>query len=201
MKTYPVVALAMAVAFFTGAPARASIVLSGVPQMSRDLSQPGVSGVSGVPQGLSGAPQDSLTGGAVTLLNSVGFMGKGQVFSDPINIPSAGTLTVKLAGISWLDALQNLNCFVSAPGGGILGSANNGGLDTLQVQPGTVYVNWYGQASAPLFLGVYSISADFQPTAPPPPVPLPPALPLLAAGLAVLALGFRRPRLSPATGW
>jgi hypothetical protein len=130
------------------------------------------------------------------LLNSTGFVKGSQLFSDPISVPAAGILTVTLAGMSWLDALQNLNCFVSAPGGGIIGSAKNGGLDSVQVQPGTVYVNWYAQASAPLFLGAYSIAATFQPSAPPPPVPLPPALWLLASGLAALMLGLRRPRPS-----
>jgi hypothetical protein len=133
-------------------------------------------------------------------LNTVGFISGNQIFSDAVTVPAAGTLTVQLAGVSWLDALQNLNCFVSAPGGGIVGSAKNNGLDTVQVQPGTYYVNWYGQASAPLFLGAYSLSAVFQPAAPPPPaVPLPPAVLLTLSGLAALALGLRRAQSSPAT--
>jgi hypothetical protein len=184
MRTYPIAALTVAIALCAAAPVRASVVRTGVP-----------------PRGSLTGSEQSLTGGAVSLLDTVGFMGKGQVFTDAINVPSAGTLTVKLAGISWLDALQNLNCFVSAPGGGIIGNANNGGLDSVQVQPGTVYVNWYGQASAPLFLGVYSLSVDFQPAAPPPPaVALPPALLLLLSGLTALALGFRRPGVDLATG-
>src|SRR5262249_25962243 len=127
MKLYPVAAFTMAISLLAVAPVRAAMVLTGVPQLARSL-----------------AGQPAAAGQPVTLLESVGCMGKGQVFSDAINIPSAGTLTVKLAGISWLDALQNLNCFVSTAGGGIIGNANNGALDTVQVQPGTVYVNWYG---------------------------------------------------------
>lgn len=190
MKTYrALAALATSVALLAIAPAQASSVLSGTTSILRGTSS-----------ALNGAPQDPVTGSTV-LLNSAGFVSGSQVFSDAINVPTAGTLTVKLAGISWLDALQNLNCFVSAPGAGIIGNANNGGLDSVQVQPGTFDVNWYAKASAPLFLGAYSISVTFQPTAPPPPaVPLPPGLLLLASGLAALMLGLRRPRLSPAMG-
>ena len=87
---------------------------------------------------------------------------------------------------------------MSTASGGVLGSATNGSLDTVNVQPGTLYVNWYAQAGAPLFLGAYSINVNFMPTTPPPAVPLPPALPLLVSGLAALGLGLRRPRMSPA---
>jgi hypothetical protein len=182
-------ALTIPVALFAMGPARASNVFTGSTTLLR-APQSGLASVS------SSLPQSSLAGtGPTVLLNSVGFVQGSQVLSDAINVPTAGTLTVTLAGIPWLDALQNLNCFVSAPGGGIIGSATNGGLDSVQVQPGTVYVNWYAQASAPLLLGVYSVSASLQPAAPPPPpVPLPPALPLLISGLAALALGLRQAR-------
>ena len=146
----------------------------------------------------TGLAAGSGTTDGLTLLNSAGFVNGSQVFSDAITIPSAGTLTVTLAGLSWLDALQNLNCFVSTPGGGILGNATNGTVDTVNVQPGTLYVNWYAQAGSPLFLGAYSINVNLLPTTPPPTVPLPPALPLLVCGLAALGLGLRWPRMSPA---
>jgi hypothetical protein len=191
MKIHSILAALPAAALFAVAPAHAASVLSGSPTIFRS------------PTSVATVPPGSLDATApITLLNSVGFIKGSQVISDAINIPSAGTLTVKLAGISWLDALQNLNCFVSAPGGGILGSATNGGSETLDVQPGTLYVNWDAQASAPLYLGAYSISVNFQPaTPPPPPVPLPPELLLIASGLVALVFlaGRRRSGPIPAT--
>jgi hypothetical protein len=143
------------------------------------------------------ASQGSLGGGPVTLLDSVGFIRGTQIFSDAIDVPTAGTLTVTLSDIPWLAALQNLNCFLSAPGGGLIGAAQNGLFDSVNVQPGTIYVNWYAQAEGPLSLGVYSIAVQLQPQAPPPPpVPLPPAAVLMLSGLAALAIGLRRPRPS-----
>jgi hypothetical protein len=164
-------ALASVVVLLAGTPARASNVFSD--------AQPG-----------------SLGGETATLLDSVGFIRGAQVFTQAINVTSAGTLTIKLAEIPWLDTLQSLNCFLSAPGGGIVGAAQNGGFESVDVQPGTVYVNWYGQAKGPLSLGAYGISVQFQSALP---VPLPPALILMLSGLAFLALGVRRSRPWPAT--
>jgi hypothetical protein len=192
MNTYrALAALTAALTLSAVAPARASSVLTGTTSILRGATANVSSGNS---NGMSGTSQASLAGtGGTVLLNTAGFVRGSQVFSDAITVPAAGTLTVTLAGISWLDALQNLNCFVTAPGGGIIGNATNGTLDSVQVQPGTIYVNWYARASAPLFLGAYSLAVNFQPAAPPPPtVPLPPTLLLLASGLAALVFGLRR---------
>jgi hypothetical protein len=129
----------------------------------------------------------------VTLLDTVGFIRGSQVFSDAINVTSAGRLTITLADVPWLDTLQSLNCFLSAPGGGIIGQAQNGLSEAVDVQPGTFYVNWFGQAAGPLSLGAYSLSVHLQPAALP--VPLPPALLVLLSGLGSLATRLRRPRL------
>ncbi len=169
---FAVPALTIATALFAGTPAAWASIVSG------------------------SASEGALGGGPVTLLDSVGFIRGSQVFSDAINVPSAGTLTVTLSDVPWLDALQNLNCFLSAPGGSVIGGSQNGGFDSVNVQPGTIYVNWYGEAEGALSLGAYSIDVAFLPEAP---VPLPPGAVLMLSGLAALAIGLRRPRRSPDT--
>jgi len=175
MKSYlSILALA---ALLSGMPAMAGTVYRGAPLIAPNA-----------PRII--APSASVAGSAGTVIDSVGFIDSGHAFSSAIDVTRAGTLTVKLSGISWLDALQNLNVFFTTASGSVIGQKQNGGFDTVTVQPGLVYVNWYGQpASGPLSLGVYSLSCQFQPTAP---VPLPPGLLLMISGLAVLALTFRR---------
>lgn len=132
----------------------------------------------------------SLSGG----FSAVGFIKGTQIFSDSFDITTPGTLQVTLTSIPWLDTLQDLNCFLTSPAGGLLGAAINGTSESMAVAPGTVYVNWYGEAAGSYGLGVYGINVDFQPAVP---VPAPAALPLLLSGLGALAF-WRRRRARPA---
>jgi hypothetical protein len=142
--------------------------------------------------------EDLIASGPGTLINSVGFLSGTQAFSQAISITSPGTLTVTLSEIPWLDTLQNLNCFLSGPGGGIIGLGQNGASESMNVQPGTIYVNWYAQASGPLNLGALGVAVQFSPATAP--VPLPPSAILMLSGLAALAIGLGRSRLRPLTG-
>jgi hypothetical protein len=143
--------------------------------------------------------QGVLGGGPVDLMDSVGFIKGKQIFSESFDVTIPGTLTVTLSDVPWLDVVQGLNCFLTAPGGGFLGGAQNGNSESVPVMPGTLYVNWYGQANGALSLGAYGIKVEFQPAALP--TPLPPAAVLMLSGLAGLAglvglVGWRRrPRL------
>jgi hypothetical protein len=114
------------------------------------------------------------------LTDTVGFIRGTQIFTDTFDITTPGVLTVSLSAIPWLDTLQDLNCFVTSPGGGVLPGTFNGNIETIKVRPGNIYVNWYGTAAGTLGVGAYGLQVDFQP------VPTPAALPLLLSGLGVL---------------
>jgi hypothetical protein len=135
------------------------------------------------------------------LASSVGFITGTQSFTDSFNITTPGTLSVTLESVPWLDTLQDLSCFLTSSAGALLGqltSAQPGtpGFEQEKVNPGTVYLSWYGIDSGPVGVGVYSVTVDFQPAAP---VPLPAALPLLLSGLGALAV-YRRRRSVEAPG-
>jgi hypothetical protein len=142
---------------------------------------------------ISGTQQSVLGGPAVDLMNSVGFISGKQIFSESFDVTIPGTLKVTLTEVPWLDVVQGLNCFLTAPGGGIVGQAQNGGVEAVQVLPGIIYVNWFGEANGPLSLGAYGITVEFQPAGLP--VPLPPAAILMVSGLAGLWALRRRPRI------
>jgi hypothetical protein len=126
------------------------------------------------------------------LADSVGFIKGTQIFTDSFQITTPGALTVTLTAVSWLDTLQDLNCFLTSPGGGLIGSIFSGGTPaTIQVQPGDISINWFGIAAGTFGIGVYGLSVDFQPATP---VPLPMSLPLLLSGLGALSIWGRKRR-------
>ena len=123
----------------------------------------------------------------VVLTESVGFIRGTQIFTDTFDITTPGVLTVSLSAIPWLDTLQDLNSFVSSPGGGVLHGTFNGNVESMKVLPGDISVNWYGTAAGTFGVGAYGLQVNFQP------VPTPAALPLLLSGLGVL-WGLKRSR-------
>jgi hypothetical protein len=129
--------------------------------------------------------------------NSVGFIQGTQVFTQSFDITTPGVLQVTLTAIPWLDTLQDLNCFLTSAAGGLLGSGTNGNFESEKVEPGTIYVNWFGEAEGAFGIGVYGITVDFQPAVT---VPTPAALPLLLSGLAGLGLWRRTRRAPPPAG-
>jgi hypothetical protein len=133
---------------------------------------------------------------AMVLADSVGFIQGTQIFTDTFDVVTPGALTVTLTAVPWLDTLQDLNCFLTSPSGGVMGAAFNGTTETMQVLPGEISVNWYGTAAGTYKVGVYGISVVFQSAVP---VPLPASLPLLLSGLAgLLVWRPKRPCVQPA---
>jgi len=123
------------------------------------------------------------------LYDSSGFIEGAQAFTQSFDITAAGTLTVTLSDVPWLDAVSNLGLFVTSANG-VLAPTIGAGTETIQVQPGMVYAHWYGQASGPYGLGVYGLKVDFSPGVAP--VPLPNSLIMILSGLGLL-LGWQRP--------
>ena len=100
----------------------------------------------------------------VVLADTVGFITGTQIFTDSFDLSTPGVLTVTLSAIPWLDTLQDLNCFLTSPSGGLIGPSSNGTSLTQQVQAGDVSVNWYGVAAGTYGTGAYGLEVTFAPT-------------------------------------
>jgi hypothetical protein len=143
-------------------------------------------------KGGSKGPRQTPASENLVLTDAVGFIRGTQIFTDTFDINTPGVLTVNLSAIPWLDTLQDLICFVSSPGGGVLRGTFNGNAESIKVLPGEISVNWYGTAAGNFGVGAYGLQVDFQP------VPTPAALPLLLSGLGVVwGLGRRRRAAPP----
>lgn len=130
---------------------------------------------------------------STVLYDDVGFIQGEQSFTQSFDITSAGTLTVSLSQVSWLDTINDLNFFMSTAGG-VIGKTLSPGTETMHVGPGMTYVHWFGDANGAYDLGVYGMKVTFQPGAQP--VALPGSLILLLSGLGVL-LGWQRKQMPP----
>jgi hypothetical protein len=129
------------------------------------------------------------------LYNSAGFIQGQQSFVQSFDITTAGTLTVTLSNIPWLDTIADLNGFLSTANG-VLGKPMGVGTESISVQPGMIYAHWFGDADGTYGVGVYGVKVMFQPNGMPA-VALPRSLLLLLSGLGVLFGWQRRTRAAP----
>ena len=125
------------------------------------------------------------------LYNSSGFIQGQQSFVQSFDITTAGTLTVSLSDIPWLDTISNLNFFLTTASGTV-GASMGAGTESVSVGPGLVYAHWFGDAAGTFGVGAYGIELLFQPNGATP-VPLPGAPILLLSGLGLLfGMRYRR---------
>jgi hypothetical protein len=129
------------------------------------------------------------------LYDSAGFIQGQQSFVQSFDITTAGTLTVTLSNIPWLDTIADLNCFLTTATG-VLGSSMGVGTESMSVQPGMIYAHWFGDANGQYGVGVYGVKIMFQPNGITT-VALPPSLVLLLSGMGVLLGWQRRKQVAP----
>jgi len=129
------------------------------------------------------------------LYNSSGFIQGQESFVQSFDITTAGTLTVSLSNIPWLDTISDLNVFFTTARGE-LGSSMGPGTETMKVSPGMIYAHWFGDADGAFGLGVYGLKINFQAANMTTPVPLSTSWIFLLLGLAIL-FGCSRRRMLP----
>lgn len=111
-----------------------------------------------------------------------------QGFTESFYVSTPGTLTMTVTDIPWLDTVSNLTFFLSSSSG-LLGTTQSDGSETINVQPGTIYAHWFGDAQGTYDLGVVGVNVQFQPNGTV--VGLPASLLLMLSGLG-LVFGWQR---------
>jgi hypothetical protein len=118
------------------------------------------------------------------LYSDAGFIEGNQAFVQPLDITQAGTLTISLSNVPWLDTISDLSFFVTTSSG-VVGGWQSDGTESMRVAPGMIYTHWFGEADGKYGVGAYSLKIMFQPGTVSA-VPLPGSLTLL---LSVIGLG------------
>ena len=125
------------------------------------------------------------------LYGDAGFINGSQSFVQSLDITEAGTLTVSLSSVSWLDTISDLS-FAVTTASKVLGGWETGGTESVQVAPGTIYAHWFGDADGKYGVGAFSVKITFQPGVVSA-VPLPGSFALLLSGLGLVFLARWRP--------
>jgi len=133
------------------------------------------------------------------LYGDAGFIEGRQSFVQPLDITQAGTLTISLSNVPWLDTISDLSFFVTTASKAV-GGWETGGSESVQVEPGTVYAHWFGDADGKYGLGAFSMKITFQPGVVST-VPLPGSLALLLSVLGLAFLARWRPLAASVVAW
>lgn len=110
--------------------------------------------------------------------------------TQSLDLSTAGTLTITITDIPWLDVVSDLTAFLSTATGVVGNKMYTAGSESISVGAGTYYANWFGDAQGTYNEGVVGVKIQFQPAAT---VSLPASLVLLLSGLGVL-FGWQRRR-------
>ena len=121
------------------------------------------------------------------LYSDAGFIEGKQSFVEPLDITQAGTLTVSLSNVPWLDTISDLSFFVTTAST-VVGGWQSDGTESMQVKPGMIYAHWFGDADGKYGVGAYSLKIMFQPGGVAP-VPLPGSLTLLLSFIGLAFVG------------
>ncbi len=113
-----------------------------------------------------------------------------QAFVQSFTVTTAGTLTITLSNIPWLDVVADLDSFFTTATGVVGTPMLGAGTESVKIAPGTIYAHWFGDAQGTYDAGVLGVKIQFQPATA---VPLPAPLILLLSGLGVM-FGWQRRR-------
>jgi hypothetical protein len=97
------------------------------------------------------------------LYDGISVISGAQSSVQSFNVATAGTLTVTLSDIPWLDTVTNLNCFLTTASGQI-GTTIGAGTESVDVAAGTYYAHWFGDAQGAYNLGVVGLKISFRPS-------------------------------------
>jgi hypothetical protein len=110
--------------------------------------------------------------------------------TQSLDLSTAGTLTITVTNIPFLDAVADLTSFLSTSSGVVGDKMYTPGSESVSVGPGLYYASWFGNAQGTYNEGVVGVEIQFQPANA---VPLPASWLLLVSGLGVLFGWQRRP--------
>jgi hypothetical protein len=125
------------------------------------------------------------------IFDSMSFFQGQEGFTQTFNVATAGTLSVSLSDVPWLDNVANLSFFLSSPTGTVGQALSGNGSELISVGPGTYTANWFGNAAGTYNMGVVGVDVNFYPQGTT--VPLPASIFLMLTGLGLL---FAWPRVT-----
>jgi hypothetical protein len=134
----------------------------------------------------SWAITSGVAGADTVIYDSASVVEGQQGFVEPFDITTPGSLTMTISNIPWLDVVTDLTSYLSTTSGVIGTTMYAASTESVNVEPGTFYAHWFGNAQGAYDEGVLGVDIQFQPSYST--VPLPASLLSLLSGLGFLFL-------------